>query len=280
VGLDEPFAALFTQGMVTHASFRAGDGRWLAPEEVRKDENGKLSDAAGAPVTPGRVEKMSKSKRNTVDPEPIVDKYGADAVRWFMLSDSPPERDLEWSIGGIEGAARFVQRVWKLATAPMSGEGADAQLDRKRSRTIAATGEAIEALQFNKAVAQLYELVSAIEKARPSASRSEAIRSLVILVAPMAPHLAEECWSVIGGEGLVADAQWPVFDPALLVEDEVTVAVQVKGKLRDTLTVAKGLPGPELEALALASEKVQRSLDGAEVRKVIVVADRLVNIVA
>jgi len=278
--IEEPFKGLFTQGMVTHETYRGVDGRWLAPEEVAKDDSGNLIDAAGAPVKPGRVEKMSKSKRNTVDPEPIVDKYGADAVRWFMLSDSPPERDLEWSEAGIEGAARFVQRVWRLASSSADRDGEDGGLKRKLSRAIAAVGAAIESLQFNKAVAQLYELVSAIEKAPPSATRAEAIRTLVLLIAPMAPHLAEECWEKVGGEGLVASADWPAFDPALLVEDEVTLAIQVNGKLRDTLTAPRGLAQADAEALALASEKVQRQLAGATPRKVIVVLDRLVNIVA
>jgi leucyl-tRNA synthetase len=280
IGIDEPFKGLFTQGMVTHETFRTADGRWLAPDEVSADGKGKLADAAGAPVERGRVEKMSKSKRNTVDPEPIVARYGADAVRWFMLSDSPPERDLEWSIGGIEGAARFVQRVWKLATAASGGEDEDQALERKLHRTIAAVGEAIDGLQFNKAVASLYELVNAVEKAAPSATRSDAVRALVKLASPMAPHLAEECWNALGQEGLVANAEWPKFDPALLIEDQVTIAVQVNGKLRDTLTAPRGLDREKAEALALASEKVQRQLDGAAPRKVIVVPDRLVNIVA
>jgi leucyl-tRNA synthetase len=234
---------------------------------------------SGHPVTPGRVEKMSKSKRNTVDPEPILAKYGADAVRWFMLSDSPPERDLEWSEGGIEGASRFVQRVWRLAKSVSGGEGEDEALRRKLHRTIAAVGEAIDGLQFNKGVAQLYELTTAIEKAKPSATRGEAIRALVLLIAPMAPHLAEECWALLGEKGMIADAAWPEFDPALLVEDQVTLAVQVNGKLRDTLTAPRGLDRAAAEALALTSDKVQRQLDGATPRKVIVVPDRLVNIV-
>jgi len=278
--IDEPFRGLFTQGMVTHETYRGADGRWLSPEEVRKDEKGNLIDAAGAPVKLGRVEKMSKSKRNTVDPEPIVEKYGADAVRWFMLSDSPPERDLEWSEAGIEGAARFVQRVWRLASGDTAGEGRDEALERKVHRTIAAVGAGIEGLQFNKAVAQLYELVTAIEKAQPSATRGEAVRTLIRLVAPMAPHLAEEAWEALGGQGLVANADWPKHDPALLVEDQVTLAVQVNGKLRDTVTAPRGLDRAEAEALALASDKVQRQLGGAAPRKVIVVPDRLVNIVA
>ncbi|MFP5328790.1 MAG: leucine--tRNA ligase [Alphaproteobacteria bacterium] len=278
--IDEPFKGLFTQGMVTHETFRSADGRWLSPDEIRKDESGRLVGPDGAPVRRGRVEKMSKSKRNTVDPEPIVAKYGADAVRWFMLSDSPPERDLEWSEAGIEGAARFVQRVWKLASTSSACEGEDPALERKVHRTIAGVGEAIEGLQFNKAVALLYELTSAIEKAPLSATRAEAVRTLVRLAAPMAPHLAEECWEKLSQEGLVIDSAWPSYDPAKLVEDEVTLAVQVNGKLRDTLKAPRGLGKAEAEALALASDKVQRQLGGAAPRKVIVVPDRLVNIVA
>ena len=279
IGIDEPFRGLFTQGMVTHETYQAADGSWLSPDEVRRNGDDWVHIESGHPVTPGRVEKMSKSKRNTVDPEPIVDRYGADAVRWFMLSDSPPERDLEWSEGGIEGAARFVQRVWRLVNGANSLEGDDDNLKRRLHRTIAAVGDAIEGLQFNKAVAQLYELTTAIEKAKPSATRLEAIRTLVLLIAPMAPHLAEECWSLVGGEGLIVDAAWPSFDSALLVEDQVTIAVQVNGKLRDTITLARGLDRAEVEARALASENVQRQLAGATPRKIIVVPDRLVNIV-
>ncbi|HWU92743.1 MAG TPA: leucine--tRNA ligase, partial [Sphingomicrobium sp.] len=280
IGIAEPFRGLFTQGMVTHETYRAGDGSWLSPGEVKRNGDDWVHIESGHPVTPGRIEKMSKSKRNTIDPEPIVDRYGADAVRWFMLSDSPPERDLEWSEAGIEGASRFVQRVWRLVTGPNDGAGQDDPLRRKLHRTIAAVGEAIDGLQFNKAVAALYELVNAIEKAPPSATRADAIRSLVLLIAPMAPHLAEECWVELGGAGLAADADWPLFDPALLVDDQITLAVQVNGKLRDTLTVPRGLDRAAAEALALASDKVQRQLDGATPRKVIVVPDRLVNIVA
>ena len=276
----EPFKGLFTQGMVTHETYRAGDGSWLSPDEVKRDGDDWIQIESGQAVTPGRIEKMSKSKRNTVDPEPILAKYGADAVRWFMLSDSPPERDLEWSEAGIEGAARFTQRIWRLASTIDEATGADAALRRKLHRTIAAVGVAIDGLQFNKAVAQLYELVNAIEKAGPSADRNIAVRTLVKLVSPMAPHLAEEAWSTLDEAGLVADAAWPDFDPALLVDDQVTVAVQVNGKLRDTISAPRGLDRPALEALALASEKVQRQLAGASPRKVIVVPDRLVNIVA
>ncbi|MBV9841684.1 MAG: leucine--tRNA ligase [Sphingomonadaceae bacterium] len=278
IGVAEPFAGLFTQGMVTHETYRDVAGNWLAPDEVR---DGKKI-ATGEAIEVGRVEKMSKSKKNTVDPGPIIDRYGADAVRWFMLSDSPPERDLEWSDAGIEGAWRFVQRLWRLVEGGIggAGEGADAALDRKLHRTIAGVAEDIEALSFNKAVAKLYELVAAIEKAPPSASRGAAIRTIVLLAAPMVPHLAEEAWSRLGHEGLIAGAAWPAVDPALLVDDEVTIAIQVNGKLRDTVTMAKGSDRETLAAVAVANTKVQAILAGNAPKKVIVVPDRLVNLVA
>jgi leucyl-tRNA synthetase len=281
LSVKEPFKGLFTQGMVTHETYQSQDGRWLSPGEVEVAEGGSLIErATGAVVRKGRVEKMSKSKKNTVDPEPIVDRYGADAVRWFMLSDSPPERDLEWSESGIEGAARFVQRVWRLAMSPAGNDGEDLALRKKMHRAISAVGEAIEGLQFNKSVAALYELTSAIEKAAASSDRDLAIRTLLLLVAPGAPHLAEEAWAARGETGMAASAPWPAFDPALMIDDEVTIAVQVNGKLRDTLTAPRGLAKDDAEALALASTKVQAQLAGAAPRKVIVVPDRLVNIVA
>src|SRR3546814_7267545 len=181
-----------------------------------------------------------------VDPDDIIEQYGADAVRWFMLSDSPPERDLPWTEAGIEGAWRFINRLWRLfGQIDPDATGDDKALDRKLHQTIDGIAKDIEALSFNKAVAKIYELANAVEKAAPSASRSSAIRTLALLVAPMTPHLAEEAWADMAQEGLIADAAWPDVDPALLIEDEVTVAVQVKGKLRDTLTVAKGTPKDE-----------------------------------
>ena len=276
IGVTEPFTGLFTQGMVTHETYKSADGRWLAPDEVRDG----IEIATGQPITLGRVEKMSKSKKNTVDPTGIVDQYGADAVRWFMLSDSPPERDLPWSESGIEGAWRFVQRLWRLFDGQGAGEGADAAIDRKLHQTIAGVAADIEALSFNKAVAKIYELANVVEKAQPSASRDTAVRTLMLLVAPMVPHLAEEAWAALGREGLIADAAWPAVDPALLVDDEVTIAIQVNGKLRDTLTLPKGQSRDAIEAAALASDKVLRILEGKAPKKVIVVPDRLVNLVA
>jgi leucyl-tRNA synthetase len=289
----EPFAGLFTQGMVTHETYSrivqevGTDGvdtiskpLWLSPDDIERRDNGVFEKVTGEPVTIGRVEKMSKSKKNTVDPEPIVDQYGADAVRWFMLSDSPPERDLPWSEAGIEGSWRFTQRLWRLFDGLEAAEGSDVAIDRKLHQTIAGIAIDIEALAFNKAVAKLYELVNAIERAAPSASRTDAVRTLMRLVAPMAPHLAEEAWAAAGGEGLIADAAWPEVDPALLVEDEVTIAVQVNGKLRDTLTMPKGSPRETVEPVALANINVQRVLEGGTPKKIIYVPDRLINIVA
>jgi leucyl-tRNA synthetase len=282
IDVKEPFASLFTQGMVTHQTYQDAKGTWLSPDQVRREGDIWTIIDSGAPAVAGRVEKMSKSKKNVVDPDDIVDQYGADAVRWFMLSDSPPERDLEWSEAGIEGCWRFVQRLWRLTSQVSGAEGTDKALDRKTHQAISGVGVDIEALAFNKAVAKIYDLANAIEKAAPSASRDAAIRTIVLLSSPMVPHLAEEAWTLLVaqlGGGLIADAAWPVVDPTLLQEDEVTIAIQVRGKLRDTLTVAKGLPQAEIEALALASQKVQHAIDGADIKKIIVVPDRLVNIV-
>ncbi len=290
ITVQEPFAALFTQGMVTHETYsRIDETRgvpvFFGPEEVDRTSDGATLLADDGPVDVGRVIKMSKSKKNVVDPDNIIARHGADAVRWFMLSDSPPERDLPWSDAGIEGCARFVQRLWRLfGQVGAGGAGADAKtdkaLDRKLHQTVAAVADDIEALSFNKAVARIYELVGATEKAELSASRSDAIRKLATLVSPMMPHLAEEARATYGlGIGLVAEDAWPAVDPALLVDDEVTIAIQHMGKLRDTVTAPKGASKGTLEALALASANLQRSIDGAAVRKIIVVPDRLVNIV-
>ena len=194
----EPFAGLFTQGMVTHETYRAADGRWLSPDEVADG----LETASGEAITVGRVEKMSKSKRNTIDPLPIVDRYGADAVRWFVLSDSPPERDLPWSEAGIDGSWRFVQRLWRIVQTDDLGEGSDPALVKLAHRTTAGVAEAIEGLQFNKAVALLYALANAIERAPPSADRRAVVRTLLLLGSPMVPHLAEQAWAEAGRDRL------------------------------------------------------------------------------
>jgi leucyl-tRNA synthetase len=288
----EPFTGLFTQGMVTHETYRAtyppkiGSAgmnvpmsHWVAPDDLIVREGILTQKSTGLAVQIGRTEKMSKSKKNIVDPDSILARYGADAVRWFMLSDSPPERDLAWSEAGIDGAWRLVQRVWRLAIAE-SGEGPDPALDRAVAKTIAGVTADIDKLQFNKAVARLYELTSTIERATPSTARTAAIDTLLLLAAPMVPHLAEEAWAIRGHTGLIADAAWPVADPALLIDETVTIAIQVNGKLKDSVEAAKGAPREAVEALVLARDKVVRALDGKAPRKVIVVPDRLVNLVA
>ncbi len=282
IDLAEPFAQLFTQGMVTHMTYTGPDGAWLDPAAVREADGALVTIDGGLPVTTGRIEKMSKSKKNVVDPDGIIDQYGADAVRWFMLSDSPPERDLEWSESGIEGCWRYVQRLWRVATQPPAAPAdapADPALDRLAARTIVGVTADIDALAFNKAVARLYALTNAIDKAPAGPSRRAATRTLVLLAAPMLPHITEEIWAFWRETGLIADAAWPVADPALLVDESATIAVQVMGKLRDTLTLPRGSDKAVLEAAALASEKVQRALDGATPKRVVVVPDRLVNIV-
>ncbi len=279
IAIVEPFRGLFTQGMVTHETFRDADGKWLEPGAVARAGEAWVT-MAGAPVTAGRAEKMSKSKKNVVDPDAILDRYGADAVRWFMLSDSPPERDLAWSLAGIEGAARFVQRLWRiahLAADPAGGE--DVALARLMHRAIDGITQDIDRLQFNKAVARAYELANAVEKAGGSATRAQAARVLVQLVAPMVPHVAEEAWAMMGGAGLVADAPWPVADPALLLDETATYAVQVNGRLRETVALARGMARDDVEAAVLALPQVMKWLEGRAPKKLIVVPDRLVNLV-
>lgn len=290
IDIAEPFASLFTQGMVTHETYSRAQGEghaplFFTPDEIVRTADGATLESDGAPVDVGRVIKMSKSKKNVVDPDAILDQYGADAVRWFMLSDSPPERDLPWSEAGIEGAWRFVQRLWRLfGDTENVGDGSeDKALARKLHQTIAGVATDVEALGFNKAVAKIHALANEIEKAAPSATRAEACRALILLVAPMMPHLAEEGWAALPASQrtttMVADAAWPAADPALLVDDEVTIAIQMAGKLRDTMTLAKGLDKQAVEAAALARPRIVELLGGAAPKKVIVVPDRLVNIV-
>jgi leucyl-tRNA synthetase len=301
VGLDEPFKGLFTQGMVTHETYKSDKGEWVAPTDIVFASNGDQRSAThavtGAPITIGSVEKMSKSKKNVVDPDEIVAGYGADTARWFMLSDSPPERDVQWTESGVEGASRFQQRVWRLvndvtAIAEQSsdiGSNDDANAHALRKiihRVVAGVAEDIEGLSFNRAVARIYELTNALAKAKdgqnsPAMSPAlvEGVERLVILLNPMMPHLAESCWEVLGKSGLVSDALWPEVDPALLVDDDVTLPIQINGKRRGEITVAKGLPAPEVEAMVLALEAVQKALEGKTPKKIVVVPDRIVNVV-
>ncbi len=302
VTLDEPFAGLFTQGMVTHETYKDQAGKWLLPEEVTISDGKGVHAKTGAPVTIGAVESMSKSKKNVVDPDTIIAKYGADTARWFMLSDTPPERDIEWTASGVEGAYRFLQRVWRLVGeaaakgaapgAPKPAQfGADAeQLRRTAHKAVAAVTASIEKLRFNTAVAQIYELANALSyglqnsEIQPDADMRYALREaaeyLVRIAAPMMPHLAEECWAALGHTTLLAEEPWPVPDPALLAEDTVTIAVQVNGKRRGELTIARDAAKADIEAAALGLESVARAIGGRKIKKVVVVPQRIVNVVA
>ncbi|MBW7056139.1 leucine--tRNA ligase [Paracoccus bogoriensis] len=276
----EPFNALFTQGMVTHEIYKTTDDRgrpvYHLPEDVK---DGKLADGTPVEVIPSA--KMSKSKKNVVDPVDIVSRFGADTARWFMLSDSPPERDVEWTAAGAEAAAKFLARVFRLAEEAPAEGGDDPALTRAAHRAIADVTKAIEGFAFNKAVARLYELANAVGKSPAGGeARRAVLRIMAQLMAPMVPHLAEEVWAISGGQGMVVDAPWPQADPALLEDDTVTLPIQINGKRRAEIAVPRDMPREEVEALVLADETVQRFLDGAAPRKLIVVPGRIVNVVA
>jgi leucyl-tRNA synthetase len=293
VGIDEPFAGLFTQGMVVHETYRDSEGAWVEPAEIRFEaaagERRAFHVKSGAPIEIGSIEKMSKSKKNVVDPDDIIASYGADTARWFMLSDSPPERDVIWTEEGVQGASRFVQRIWRLVNeAAELGDGLhsydpESPIRRTANKTLATVQDDIEGLRFNRAVARLYELANAIQaeiQAGGGSAVHEAAIMLVQMTAPMMPHLAEECWRVLGQEGLVAEAPWPKVEEKLLVEDVITLPVQVNGKKRADITVAQDAGNDTIEAAVLALDAVQRAMEGRPVRKVIVVPKRIVNVVA
>ena len=309
VDLEEPFAGLFTQGMIVHETYKDTEGKWLFPEEVKLLGNGKavrISD--GTPVTVSPPEKMSKSKRNVVAPEVVADTYGVDCARWFMLSDTPPERDSEWTQGGIEGAWRFVQRVWRLvneavelgakpgAARPETFSEQALGLRRAAHGLVATVAEDIERLRFNVAVAHVHEFAnvfgSAVAAARSAPevpedlafALREAAEMLTGVVAPMTPHLAEECWVALGHGSqestLVAEAAWPATEADLLRRDTVTLPIQINGKKRDDIVVPREATPAEVEAAVLALESVQRALDGRAPKRIIVVPQRIVNVVA
>lgn len=288
--IKEPFSGLFTQGMITHATYKDDQGKWVMPADITSGPDGKLVRTSdNAPVTQGRVEKMSKSKKNVVDPDDILNTYGADAARLFVLSDSPPERDIEWTEAGIEGALRFINRLYRMVVTdrpnlgdkkPESFDNAAAELRSTAHKTLAGVAEDIEAFHMNKAVARLRELTNAIEKySHNDWARAEAVQYLLQGLNPMLPHVTEELWSILGHKDLLVDTAWPVIDPALLKSDTVTIAVQVNGKTKATITLAKDSDQKTTETTALADPGVQRALDGKSVKKVIVVPNRIVNVV-
>jgi leucyl-tRNA synthetase len=306
IGLDEPFAGLFTQGMVVHETYRKADGSYVEPAEVKIEtadaERRAVLANTGEPVEIGPIEKMSKSKYNTVGLDEIAGTAGADTARWFMLSDSPPERDVIWTEEGAHGAFRFVQRLWRIvgdaaasAAPPKAqrpqefGEGALA-LRKAAHRALARVSEDIERLRFNVCIAHIYEFANAFsdsmasQETEPDADYRFALREatdiLVQLFAPMMPHLAEECWAALGHDMLVATAPWPQLEPALLVESTITLPVQINGKKRADVTVARDARNAEIESAVLALDAVQRALAGKPPKKVIVVPQRIVNVVA
>lgn len=280
----EPFNALFTQGMVTHEIYLTRDANGRAiyhlPEAV---EDGKLIETGEAvEIIPSA--KMSKSKKNVVDPMNIIRDFGADTARWFVMSDSPPERDVEWTASGAEAAAKFLARVWRIGNEIASGEGGDAAQDqdllRAAHKAIDEITKSIDGFAFNKAVAKLYELANALAKSGASnAAKRDAMKIMAQLMGPMVPHLAEDLWAVLGGEGLVVKAPWPKADPAMLVADSVTLPIQINGKKRGEITVPTGMDKAEVEKLVLADEAVIKALDGATPKKLIVVPGRIVNVV-
>jgi leucyl-tRNA synthetase len=297
IAVEEPFAGLFTQGMVNHESYRSVDGAWLYPEEIEKRADGTaVHRDTGAPVTVGRVEAMSKSKRNTVDPGAIIDRYGADTARWFILSDNPPDRDMEWTEAGVAGAYRFTQRVFRLVESVESASGAppDSFGDAARTlrhathRTIVSVSDALESFSFNVAVARLYEFVNAIADADRANdrvglawARREAMEMLARLVSPMMPHLAEELYARLypGSQAMVVDLPWPDADPALVAAETVTIAVQVMGKLRATIAVPPDADAETVIAAAEAEPNVVRLLEGKRIVKRVHVPNRIVNFV-
>jgi leucyl-tRNA synthetase len=297
LGIAEPFDGLFTQGMIRHETYAGPDKKWLSPEEVEKAADGtytRLSD--GAPVTVGASEKMSKSKMNTVDPTAILDSYGADAARLFMLSDSPPERDMDWTDSGIEGAWRYLSRLWRLATQPVVAlpapgtaipdtldEGPMALL-RQTHKTIAGVTEDLERFRFNNAVARIREMTNAIgavkaEEAGVGPVYRFALESVAKIAAPMIPHVAEELWSLLGNTALLAETDWPTWDPALLADESVTVAVQVNGKMRGKVDLPRDADKDTAEAAALGLHTVVAQIGEKPVRKIIIVPNRIINVI-
>ncbi len=294
---DEPFTGLFTQGMVTHETYQDADGKWLYPNEIHKVDGKWVTVDGNKPVKAGAITKMSKSKKNTVDPQDIIDTYGADAARFFILSDSPPDRDLEWSEAGIEGAWRYVNKIHSMISGtascmppagtakPDSFSDKATELRKKTHQTVKAVADDIEAFHMNKAVARIRELSNAVTSFKPESADEmwavrEALDAFIQLIAPMMPHLAEELWSELGHKELVCETPWPQADESLLESDTVTIGVQVNGKVKATVTLPADADETQAREIALSDPGVQKAVNDKEIRKFIYVPGRIVNVVA
>ena len=285
----EPFDALFTQGMVTHEIYMTRDGRnrpvYQFPADVSRSAEGATLKSTGEQVEVVPSAKMAKSKKNVINPEDLIDEYGADTVRWFIVSDSPPERDVEWTATGVEASSKHLQRVFRMAESiAESREGGDPSeeqaLERSIHRAIFEVTRGIEGFAFNKSVAKLYEFANIVGKSGAGAkSKSKAMRILAQLMSPITPHLAEEVWSILGGKGMVVEQSWPKFNKELLQEETLTVPIQINGKRRSELVVPKGLKSEEIEKRVLEDPSVIRILAGARPAKMVIVPERIVNVV-
>jgi leucyl-tRNA synthetase len=280
----EPFNALFTQGMVCHATYQDPDGKWLNPDEIKQSESGEYITLDGKNVTVGQSIKMSKSKKNVVDPDDIIDQYGADTARWFVMSDSPPERDVEWTASGAEAAWKHLQRVWRLTVEIAEDSSADTskdiELEKAKNIAIDAVTNGVEGFAFNKSIAALYQFTNILAKSAASKNaKIDAMLTMAQLMQPMTPHLAEEIWSTLGGDGLVTEAKWPILDASMLINDTIVLPIQVNGKRRDEIQVNVDLSKDEIEKIVLERQSVLRILDGNAPKKIIVVPGKIVNVV-
>ena len=287
--INEPFAGLFTQGMICHQTYRNQSGEWVEPTNAIEGDGDSIIHAeTSEPLIVGRSEKMSKSKKNVIDPEDIIKSYGADTARWFMLSDSPPDRDLDWTEAGITGAWRFANKLWRMVTEaaeslPETGTvSQNTEVRRAIHVAIAGVTEDLEAFHFNRSVARVHELVntlSNIDSRVDGATLREGLEAVTLLIGPMMPHLAEELWRKLGHETLVAQTDWPSFDKSLLIQDFVKIAVQVKGKMRGTVEIVNNADQSIAEEAALALPTVIASLGGEKIKKIIYVPNRIINVI-
>jgi leucyl-tRNA synthetase len=300
VNIEEPFTNLLTQGMVCKEVYECPRDGYLFPEEVETQGEEFRCRKCGSQISIGRLEKMSKSKKNVVDPEYLVEKYGADTARIFCLFAAPPEKDLDWSDQGVDGSFRFLNRVWRLffeqsprlqdrRPLPFGTvmEGHPKQLRQKTHKTIKKVTEDIERFHFNTAISAIMELVneiygSEVKDREDEVSKRvmrEAIETAVVLLSPFVPHFSEELWEALGNRDSVIKRSWPDYDPEAILEDEILIVVQVNGKVRDRMTVPASYGEGEIKTWALKSERVQKLVEGKEIKRVILVPQKLINIV-